>query len=66
MKIETIGKRIGFLTGMILFITIFYLVLNTKFKWLPNYLSYYNILFLSVVVYISYNIIHGVHDKWKK
>lgn len=63
METEIFGKRIGFLTGMILFITIFYLVLTMKFKWLPDYLSYYNTLFLSVVVYISYVIIHGVHTK---
>jgi amino acid permease len=66
MKIETIGNKLGFLTGMILFITIFYFVLSSKFKWLSNYFSYYNVLFLSITLYFSYLIIHGAFTKWKK
>lgn len=66
MRIETIGNRIGFLTGMILFITIFHFVLSLKFEWLPHYLSHYDALYLSVLAYATYLIAKGVYRKWKK
>jgi len=66
MKIETIGNRIGFLTGMIVFITIFYFVLSMKFELLPNFLSYYSVLYIAIGAYVLYLIMHGVSKKWKK
>jgi len=66
MKIETVGNKIGFLTGMIIFITIFYFILSLKFEWLSNYLSYYNVLYVVIAAYVLYLITHGVFIKWKE
>jgi amino acid permease len=66
MKTETFGNKIGFLTGMIIFITIFYFVLSLKFEWISNYLSYYNTLYLAIATYTLYLIFHGVYKKCKK
>ena len=63
MKIETIGHKIGFLTGMIVFITIFYFVLSLKFKWLSNYLPYYSLLYIAIAAYVLYLITRGVYRK---
>lgn len=66
MKIRTVGEKIGFLTGMILFITIFHFILSLKFNWLSNYLPYFNALYISIALYVSYLIVNGVRVKWKK
>jgi len=66
MEIERVGNKLGVLTSMVLFSTIFYFVLSLKFNWLTNYFRYYDIPLLGILIYGVYLISKKVSTKWKK